>query len=119
MKLTTLRNPAAGRGGMSANALGGHDRLDKLDLSGPSQVGGKLLDVASNFQPERLLWLSTIQDALNYYLEFGLGRNGTTIDEFWFVAEYLLNVGALIPKPEKMYRGHTPRRTTTIRSATG
>ena len=42
MKLTTLRNPAAGRGGMSANAFGGHDRLDKLDLSGPSQVGGKL-----------------------------------------------------------------------------
>ena len=98
MKLTTLRNPAAGRCGMSANSFGGHDRLDKLDLSGPSQVGGKLLDLASNIQPERLLWLSMIQDTLNNYLECGLGRNGATIDEFWFVAEYLLNVGGADPE---------------------
>jgi len=89
------------RGGMSANAFGGHDRLDKLDLSGPSEVGGKLLDVASNVQPERLLWLSTIQDALNNYLEFGLGQNGTTEDEFWFAAEYLFNVRAADPESWK------------------
>ena len=89
------------RGGMSANAFGGHDRLDKLDLSGPSLVGDELLDVASNIQPERLLWLSTIQDALNNYLEFGLGRNGTTVAEFWFAAEYLLNVRAADPETWK------------------
>lgn len=98
MKSMTLHKPAVGRGGMSANAFGGHDRLDKLDLSGPSPVGGKLLDVASNIQPERLLWLSTIQDAVNNYLEFGLGKNGTTVDEFWFAVEYLLNVRAAEPE---------------------
>ena len=61
------------RGGMSANAFGGHARLDKLDLSGPSLVGGELLDVASNIQPERLLWLSTIQDALEQLSGVRLG----------------------------------------------
>jgi hypothetical protein len=86
---------------MSANAFGGHGRLDKLDLSGRSLVRGEILDVASNVQPERLLWLSTIQDALNNYLEFGLGRNGTTVGEFWFAAEYLLNVRAADPETWK------------------
>ena len=93
--------PHAIRGGMSANAFGGHDRLDKLNLSGPSQVGGKLLGVASNIEPERLLWLSTIQDAVNNYLEYGLGKNGTTVDEFWFAVEYLLNVRAAEPETWK------------------
>jgi len=101
VKVTTLPNPAAGRGGMSTNAFGNHNRLDKLDLSGPSRVSGEVLDVASNIQPERLLWLSTIQDALNNYLGYGLGRNGTTVDEFWFAAEYLLNVRAADPETWK------------------
>jgi hypothetical protein len=121
MKVTALPKPAAGRGGMSAHAFGGHDRLDKLDLSGPSQVGGKLLDVASNIQPERLLWLSTIQDAVNNYLEYGLGKNGTTVDEFWFAVEYLLNVRAADPETwkdaprtfaETYYDDHEGRRVT-------
>jgi hypothetical protein len=101
MKVTTLRKPAAQRGGMSANAFGGHVRIDKLDLFGPSLVGGELLDVASNIRPERLLWVSTIRDAVRSYLIFGLGRNGTSAEEFWFAAEYLLNVRAAKPETWK------------------
>ena len=32
-------------GGMSHNAFGGHDRLDKCDLQGPSLLGDLLVDV--------------------------------------------------------------------------
>jgi len=90
--------PHASRVGMSANAFGGHARLDKLDLSGPSQVGGKLLNVASNIQPERLLWLTSIQDAVQNYLPWGLGSNGTDPEEFWYATQYLFHVRA--SKPE-------------------
>jgi hypothetical protein len=38
----------AKRGGMSHNAFGGHDRLDKCDLQGPSLLGDLLVDVVSN-----------------------------------------------------------------------
>jgi hypothetical protein len=82
------------RGGMSPHAFAGHDRLDKLDLSGPSEVGGKLLDVTSNVQPERLLWLTSIQDAVQNYLPWGLGRNGTTGHEFWYATKYFFHVQA-------------------------
>ncbi|MDR3749133.1 MAG: hypothetical protein P4M04_13455 [Acidobacteriota bacterium] len=98
MKVIALHKPAARRGGMSANAFAGHDRLDTLDLCGPSQVGGKLLDVTSNAQPERLIWLTSIQDAVQNYLPWGLGKNGTEGHEFWFAIRYLFHVQASKPK---------------------
>jgi hypothetical protein len=61
---------------MSANAFGGHNRIDKLDLSGPSLIGGVLRDVTSIIRPERLLWLSTLQTAWDH-LDFPLA-----LDEF-------------------------------------
>jgi len=94
MKVTTLHNPAAGRGGMCSNAFGGHHRLDKCDLMGPSLLGDVLVDVVSGASPERMIWLTSIKDAVQNYLPWGLGKNGTTDDEFWFACEYLFNVRA-------------------------
>jgi len=79
---------------MSAHAFGDHNRLDTLDLSGPSRIGGVLLGVTSNVQPERLLWLTSIQDAVQNYLPWGLGSNGTEANEFWYATQFLFQVQA-------------------------
>ena len=61
------------RGGMSHNAFGGHERLDKCYLRGPSLLGGLLVDVVSDVPGERILRVSSISDAVHNYLLFGLG----------------------------------------------
>jgi len=99
MKVTTLHNPAAGRGGMSANAFGGHTRLDKCDLMGPSLLGEIEYDVTSDVVPERTLWLTTIKDSCDNYLMWGLGRNGTSAPEFWYAAEFLFHTRASVGRP--------------------
>jgi hypothetical protein len=99
MKVTTLHNPAAGRGGMSANAFGGQTRLDKCDLMGPSLLGEIEYDVTSDVVPERTLWLTTIKDSCDNYLMWGLGRNGTSAPEFWYAAEFLFHTRASVGRP--------------------
>lgn len=83
---------------MSANAFGGHARLDKCNLQGPSLLGGVLLDVVSDTPGEVTLWCSVIKDAVDKYLFFGLRRNGPKREEFWSACEFLFNVRA--SKPE-------------------
>ena len=68
---------------MSPRAFGGHHRLDKLDL---------VVDVTSDIQPERTLWLASIQDAAHIYKFYGLGANGTSRDEFWYATEWFFHV---------------------------
>jgi hypothetical protein len=68
------------RGGMCPNPFGGRTRLDRLDFA--SMVG-------SQDEPEKAVFLQTICDAIHNYLFFGLGRNGTTIEEFAYAYEYL------------------------------
>jgi len=97
--VTTLHKPAAGRGGMSANAFGGHTRLDKCDLMGPSLLGEIEYDVTSDVVPERTLWLTTIKDSCDNYLMWGLGRNGTSAPEFWYAAEFLFHTRASVGRP--------------------
>ncbi len=77
---------------MSAHGFGGHHRLDKLNLAGPSLIGDDLVDVTSDVQPERTLWLASIQDAAHNYKFYGLGSNGTSRDEFWFAVEWFFRV---------------------------
>lgn len=77
---------------MAHNAFGGHRRLDKCDLQGPSLLDDILVDVTSDTEPERTLWTSVIADAVNQFIFWGLGRNGTSAQEFWHSVEYLFRV---------------------------
>lgn len=83
---------------MCKNAFGGHHRLDKCNLQGPSLIGDVLVDVASNVPSERTLWVNVIEDACNHYKFFGLGNNGAEDVEFWYAVEFLFRVRA--SKPE-------------------
>jgi len=87
------------KGGMCANAFGGHARLDHCNLLGQSWFRGpdgglEPCDVASNASPERNLWLCSIQDAAFNYKFFGLGRNGTEGSEYWHAVDYIFYVRA-------------------------
>lgn len=75
----------SGRGGMCHNPFGGRMRLDRLDFT--EMMGAK-------DEPEKILFLQTITDAIHNYLFFGLGKNGTTADEFAYACEYLFVVRA-------------------------
>jgi hypothetical protein len=79
---------------MSANAFGGHTRLDKCNLQGSSEFGDVVYDVVSNTPGERTLWVYLIKDAVKDYLFFGLSRNGPNRDEFWSACEFLFNIRA-------------------------
>ena len=83
---------------MSANAFGGHHRIDKCNLQGPSLLGGVEYDVVSNTPGERTLWVNVIADSVNSYLIFGLGRNGSVASEFFYACEFLFNVRAFKPE---------------------
>ncbi len=71
------------KGGMCRNAFGGRLRLDNLNLM-------EALD--TNAPQEKVLFLQTITDAVHNYLFFGLGKNGTSAQEFAHACEYLFNV---------------------------
>ncbi len=90
--------PSASRGGMCANAFGGHERLDKCNLQAPSLLGDVLYDVVSGVPGERTLWGRVLADAINNYLFFGLGRNGTTPREFWYSCEFLFVCRSSVPE---------------------
>ena len=53
-------NLHANRGGLTPGAFGGHERLDKCDLTGPSTLGEHVYDVVSNAEGERTLWVRVI-----------------------------------------------------------
>lgn len=64
---------------MCARPFGGAERLDRIDF----------LDFASGTDnPFKLLYLKVISDAASDYLFFGLGKNGTVPDDFWYATEY-------------------------------
>lgn len=71
------------RGGMCRNPFGGRTRLDRLDFTG----------LAKGCE-QKVLYLQTITDAVHNYLFFGLGRNGTTAEEFAYACEYLFHIRA-------------------------
>ena len=87
-----------GRGGMAKNPFGGHERMDKCNLQGPSMLGGQLVDVFSGVPGERTMLAESLKDACSNYLFFGLGQNGTSADEFWFSVEYLFRCRASRPE---------------------
>jgi hypothetical protein len=63
--------------------------LDRLDFVG-------MMNAAD--QPEKMLYLQSITDSIHNYLFFGLGRNGTTAEEFAYAVEYLFQIRANDPK---------------------
>jgi hypothetical protein len=103
--------PAAKRGGMSRNAFGGHTRLDKCNLRGPSEIDGMLVDVASGISPERTIWCEVVADAVHQFKFYGLGKNGTKRDgsEFWSACKFLFHVRA--DKPETWMPAKVLRET--------
>lgn len=80
--------------GMSRNPFGGRDRLDKCNLQGPSLLAGMIVDVVSGTPGERTMITEIFRDAIFNYLFFGLGKNGTSADEFFAAAEFLLRIRA-------------------------
>jgi hypothetical protein len=71
------------RGGMCSNPFGGRMRLDRLNL----------MELLNPGDPsEKALFLQTMTDAIHNYMFFGLGRNGTTAEEFAFACEYLFRI---------------------------
>ena len=73
------------RGGSTKNPFGGRQSLATLDLLSNISLG---VDTT----PEKLIYLSVIQDAVQQYLFFGLGKNGTTPDLFFESFNYLFKV---------------------------
>lgn len=101
--------PARKRGGRSRNAFGGHTRLDKCNLQGPSEIDGILIDVASGISPERTIWCEVVKDAVQQYKFHGLGKNGPTADSFWSACKFLFHVRA--DKPETWMPAKVLRET--------
>lgn len=71
------------RGGMSANPFGGEDRIDKIPFEAYLRPG---------IPPETVVFVKTIADAASNYLYFGLGKNGTTAEEFYYSYRYFFVV---------------------------
>jgi hypothetical protein len=79
-------------GGMDANPFGGNARLDRIDF----------LDYASGTDsPWKLLYLKVISDAVSDYLYFGLGKNGTVADDFFYATEYFFKCRSFLPETWK------------------
>ena len=90
------------RGGMSKNAFGGRKRLDNRRF---------LEDLLELVEPSQELPFRHILDCANSFLFFGLGRNGTTEDEYYSSYLYFYKVRSNDPStwqdvPEKGSRGH-------------
>jgi hypothetical protein len=92
------------KGGMSLCPFGSEQCLTKLDLQGSSIVGDKELGVISNIPPIRTMLVESFKDVLNNYLFYGLGNNGTCIEEFWSSVEFLFNVRSYLPETWKNSR---------------
>jgi hypothetical protein len=102
---------------MSKNPFGGFPRLDKCNLQGPSTIGGEVVDVVSDTPGEITMILETFKDAINNYLFYLIGeQNGTTVEEFFWAAEFLLRVRS--DKPET-WEGARYMRTVYKDEATG
>jgi hypothetical protein len=65
-----------------------HERLDKIDF---------MEFLQANVPAERVMYLQTIVDAIHNYLFFGLGRNGTSAEEFAYACQYLFYIRAADP----------------------
>lgn len=71
------------RGGMCSNPFGGEDRIDRVNL----------LDfLESNVPSHKVLYARIIQDAASNYLYAFLGKNGTSIEEFFAAWQYFFKV---------------------------
>lgn len=73
------------RGGMCANPFGGEERIDKIPFEAYLRPGSP---------PETLVFIKVIADAASNYLYFGLGKNGTTIEEFFYSHSYFFKVSS-------------------------
>lgn len=71
------------RGGMSSNPFGGESRIDRLNL---------LEFLESNSPSEKVLYTYIIQDAASNYLYAMLGKNGTSVEEFFSAHQYFFKV---------------------------
>lgn len=70
------------KGGMDKNPFGGNARLDRIDF----------MDFASGSDSEfKLMYIKVISDAASDYLYFGLGKNGTVADEFFYATQYFFH----------------------------
>jgi hypothetical protein len=95
------------KGGMAANPFGGRVRLDLIDL----------VEFRVPNQPaEMVLFLECIKDSVFNYLFFALGRNGTSLDEFWWAMEYLFRVRSFDPTT---WQGAKSARVTTVDKRSG
>lgn len=71
------------RGGMCSNPFGGEDRIDRINL---------LEFLQPNTPPEKVLFSCVIQDAASNYLYAFLGKNGTSVEEFFSAWQYFFKV---------------------------
>lgn len=77
------------KGGMGANPVGtGNERIDRIDFSA---------FCSGSDSPLKMLFLNVIADAANNYLYYGLAKNGTTPEEFWYATEYFMTVRSYKP----------------------
>jgi hypothetical protein len=90
-----------------------HVRLDKLDFTDFSDPN---MENCGGAPSEQLIALQLMTDAANNYLYFGLGRNGTTIEEFWYGYEFFFQVRS--NKPESWQHAKY-MRTVAVNPETG
>ena len=77
------------KGGMGKNPFGGATRLDRIDFR----------EFASGTDsPVKLLYLTVISDAASHFLFFGLAKNGTVPDDFWYASEYFFTCKSDCPE---------------------
>lgn len=72
-------------GGMTSNPFGGEGRLDHINL----------MDfLEANAPADKVLFLRIIQDAASNYLYALLGKNGTSVEEFFFTHQYFFKINS-------------------------
>lgn len=74
---------ATSRGGMCSNPFGGEERIDRINL---------LDHLGSNAPSQRVLYSCVIQDAASNYLYALLGKNGTSVQEFFAAHQYFFRI---------------------------
>jgi hypothetical protein len=64
---------------MCVAPFGGYERLDRIDFTAFA---------SGTTSSTQLLYVKVVAQAASDYLYFGLGKNGTVLEEFWYSAEY-------------------------------
>lgn len=82
-------------GGMTPNPFGGENRLDHINL---------MEYLEANAPADKVLFLRIIQDAASNYLYALLGKNGTSVEEFFYTHQYFFKVNSTDRKSWARYR---------------